>query len=55
MEVMVPKTYKEVSTSKVLVMEFMDFIKITDIDAPNTTMKSYYLYSNIGKRFKWRP
>ena len=33
MEVMVPKPYKEVSSSKVLIMEFMDFIKITDIAA----------------------
>jgi predicted unusual protein kinase regulating ubiquinone biosynthesis (AarF/ABC1/UbiB family) len=32
LEVMVPKVYKDISTSKVLVMEYMDFIKITDVD-----------------------
>ncbi|MEM0136076.1 MAG: AarF/UbiB family protein [Thermoplasmatales archaeon] len=31
-DVVVPKVYKEVSTSKVIVMEYIDFIKITDID-----------------------
>ncbi|MGC8561919.1 MAG: ABC1 kinase family protein [Thermoplasmata archaeon] len=32
MEVMVPKVYSDISTTKILVMEYMDFIKITDID-----------------------
>lgn len=32
MEIKVPKVYRDISTSKVLVMEFIDFIKITDID-----------------------
>lgn len=32
MEVIVPKVFTEVSTSKVLVMEYLDFIKITDVD-----------------------
>jgi predicted unusual protein kinase regulating ubiquinone biosynthesis (AarF/ABC1/UbiB family) len=32
MDVIVPKVFKEISTSRVLVMEFIDFIKITDVD-----------------------
>lgn len=32
MEVKVPKVYKEISTSRVLVMEYIDFIKITEIE-----------------------
>lgn len=32
MEVLVPKVYKDISTSKVLVMEYMDFVKITDVE-----------------------
>ncbi len=32
MDVLVPKVYAEVSTSKVLVMEFMNFVKISDLD-----------------------
>jgi predicted unusual protein kinase regulating ubiquinone biosynthesis (AarF/ABC1/UbiB family) len=32
LDVIVPKVFKEISTSKVLVMEYVDFIKITDID-----------------------
>lgn len=32
MDVKVPKVYEEVSTRKILVMEYLDFIKITDIE-----------------------
>ena len=32
MEVVVPNVYAELSTAKVLVMEYLDFIKITDLD-----------------------
>ncbi len=31
MQILVPKVFKDVSTSKVLVMEYLDFIKITDL------------------------
>ncbi|MEM0141082.1 MAG: AarF/UbiB family protein [Thermoplasmatales archaeon] len=32
MEIVVPKVFKEISTSKVLVMEYLDYIKISDIE-----------------------
>ncbi len=32
LEVIVPKVFKEISTSRVLVMEYVDFIKITDVE-----------------------
>lgn len=32
MQVIVPKVYSEVSTSRVLVMQYIDFIKITDLE-----------------------
>ncbi len=32
MDVIVPKVFKEISTSRVLVMEYLDFIKITDTE-----------------------
>ncbi len=32
MDVLVPKVFGEVSTSKVLVMQFIDFVKISDLD-----------------------
>jgi len=32
MDIVVPKVFREISTSKVLVMEYLDYIKITDVD-----------------------
>ncbi|MGC8618354.1 MAG: ABC1 kinase family protein [Thermoplasmata archaeon] len=32
MDIVVPKVFKEISTSKVLVMEYLDYVKITDVE-----------------------